>query len=188
MPVARCAWIAAFILAAIPAYAQSLGELARQEEARRADTTKATKTLSNSDLRPQDATGASPAPAAECFVSISQGRCVSAEEIVALSSANVLVPTQNTTVEQTWRRDSASLRARVAGAQQTVATFEAIAADDTKPPSDRKSAQRSLVTARQALAAYEWQWEKHETAAGAMRIPRAWIEPIPTLTKSQPQQ
>lgn len=176
------------VMAALPAYAQSLGALARQEEARRgAVTTKATRTLSNADLRPQDV--ASPAPAAEsaCFMSISQGRCVTADEIVAASNAGVVVNRQNTTLEQSWRLEAASIRTRLAGAQQTVATFEAIAADESKPPSDRKTAERSLVAARQALAGYARQWEKFETAAGGMRLPRAWIEPIPAFSTRTPQ-
>ena len=65
MRLGRSVCAAAAIAAAVPAYGQSLGELARQEEARRAATTekKAVKTLSNADLRPQDIIGTSTAGA-----------------------------------------------------------------------------------------------------------------------------
>jgi hypothetical protein len=190
MRLARCAGIAAIVLAAIPAYAQSLGELARQEEVRRGATTKAAKTLSNSDLRPQDITSpssAAPAVESSCFMSISKGRCVTAEELLALSNDKV-VSTTNAPFEQGWRQDAKSLRTRIEGEQKTVATFEAIAADESKSPGDRKSAERQLAAARQALAGYERQWEKFETSAAAMKIPHAWIEPTPTLSKYQTPQ
>jgi hypothetical protein len=180
------AFLALSIVAA-PAYAQSLGELARQEEARRAGTTKAAKTLSNADLRPQDITSPSSAPAVEsCFISISKGHCVSAEEMVSLSTADVFTK-QNAPFEQTWRRDAASLRSRIEGTQSNIETLEAVAMDERRSPGDRKGADRALVTLRQALAGYERQWVKFETDAGTKRIPHAWIEPIPALTKNQPQ-
>jgi len=187
MRLARCAGIAAIVLAAIPAYAQSLGELARQEEVRRGATTKAAKTLSNSDLRPQDITSpssAAPAVESSCFMSISKGRCVSAEEMLALSNDKV-VSTKNAPFEQGWRQDAASLRTRIAGAQHTVATLESIAADASKSLDDRKSGEHQLIGARQALAGYERQWEKFETSAEAQKIPRSWIEPVPALSKYQ---
>lgn len=190
MLLARCAGIAAIVLAAIPAYAQSLGDLARQEEARRAaTTTKTVKTLSNADLRPQDITDLSSAPPVEssCFMSISKGRCVTAEEMLALSNDKV-VSTKNAPLEQGWRQDAASLRTRIQGAQNTVATLAAIAADESKPAGDRTSAERQLVGARQALANYERQWEKLETNIEAEKIPHAWIEPIPTLSKYRTPQ
>ena len=187
-PLARCAWVAAIVLAAIPAYAQSLGELARQEEARRAAATHAAKKLSNADLRPQDITSPtspSSAPAAEsCYMSISKGRCVTAEEMLSVSNHQVLVK-KIAPLEEGWRKDAASLRSQIEGAQRAVRNLEALAADQGRSASDRKSAERSLVTARQALATYERQWEKFETNAGAEQIPRAWIEPIPTLTTTR---
>ena len=178
----------ALSIAAAPAYAQSLGELARQEEARRAVASKAAKTLSNADLQPQDIPSTSPAaPAESCFMSISQGRCVTADEMVSLSKDRV-VTRENAPFEQTWRRDAASLRSRIESTQSTIATLEAVAAEEGRLPGDKKGAERTLVRLRQALAGYEREWVKLETDAGTKRIPRAWIEPVPALTKNQPQQ
>lgn len=174
-------------IAAAPALAQSLAELARQEETRRAGTTKATKALSNADLRPQDIVSSSPvAPVDPCFMSIRKGRCVTADEMLSLSNESLFTK-QNAPFEQTWRRDAASLRSRIEGTQTSIATLEAIAADEGRSPGDRKGAERTLVTMRQALAGYDYEWVKLETTAGVKRIPRAWIEPVPALTKNQPQ-
>ena len=187
---ARCAGIAAIVMAAIPAYAQSLGDLARQEEARRAAATKAAKLLSNADLRPQDirepsATAA--APVESCYVSISKGGCVTAEELVSLSTDRV-VTRENAPHEQEWRQEADSLRSRIVGGQRAVTALEATAADQSKSPGERKSAERSVVTSRQALAGFERQWERFEANAVLKKVPRPWIEPVPTLTTKQSPQ
>ena len=91
-------------LMAAPAGAQSLGEVSRQEEARRVTTKKAVKTLTNSDLGPDAITqsaGAAPAEAS-CYMSKSLGRCVGVEELVAKSVAGVQTA-QNAPFELTYR-------------------------------------------------------------------------------------
>jgi len=185
MQFARCAGIAAIVMAAIPAYAQSLGDLARQEEARRAATTKAAKTLSNADLRPQDITNPSSAGAAtggSCYMSISKGRCVSAEEMVAQSSA--VVVNANAPREQGWRQEAAALRSQIEAAQDDIRNLERRLADDRiRPGSETRVDEKSLARSRELLVMYERKWERFETAAGVERIPHAWIEPVPALSK-----
>ncbi len=183
----RSVCAAAAVAAAVPAYGQSLGELARQEEARRATTEKkAVKTLSNADLRPQDIAGPSTGmPAESCYMSIRLGRCVSAEELMEASNAGVLTK-QNAPTEQRWRNDAQSIRSRVESFRSQIATLEAVIAAEGRS-SDKPGAERMLVKARQALDSYERQWEKLEMAAANQRIPRVWIEPIPTLPTKTPQ-
>ena len=176
-------------LAAAPVSAQSLGDIARQEEARRASAQKAAKTLSNADLDPSAIAappGAAPAESS-CYLSKSKGQCVSAEEMVATSVAGV--PTkENAPFEQKWRDDAEEIRSQIEKTQGSIATLEDAVADEGRSASGRKAIEKTLAGARQALARFERQWEVLEMAAGNQRVPRKWIEPIPTLTKNQPSQ
>ena len=176
-------------LTAAPAAAQSLGEIARQEEARRASVQKAAKTLSNADLDPSaivQQAGAAPAEPS-CYMSKSQGRCVTATEMVATSIAGV-VTKENAPFEQKWRNDAEEIRSQIEKTQDSIATIEAAVANEGRSASDRKALEKTLASARQALARFERQWEALETTAGNEHVPRKWIEPIPTLTKNLPPQ
>ncbi|HEX6164582.1 MAG TPA: hypothetical protein VFZ31_14525 [Vicinamibacterales bacterium] len=185
----RLLWTAAVIAAAVPAYGQSLGEIARQEEARRAGGSKSVKTLTNASLDPSaiaPAAGAAPV-AASCYMSIKLGRCVSADEMIANSAAGSLTR-ELAPLEPKWRQDAAQLRSQIERTQRSIATLETVVADGTRAASERKSAEQTLTAARQALAGFERQWVKLETTAGTQKIPRAWIEPIPALSSRAPQQ
>jgi hypothetical protein len=176
-------------LTAAAATAQSLGDIARQEEARRASVQKAAKTLSNADLDPSaivHQSGVAPA-VPSCYLSKSTGQCVSAEKMVANSVAGVLTK-ENAPFEQKWRQDAEEIRSQIEKTQASIATLEGAVADEGRSASDRKALAKTLVSARQALARFERQWEVLEMAAGNERVPRKWIEPIPALTKNQPQQ
>jgi hypothetical protein len=169
--------------------AQSLGDIARQEEARRASARKAVKTLSNADLDASviaQQSGNAPAETS-CYMSKSTGRCVTAAEMLATSVAGV-VTKENAPFEQKWRNDATEIRSQVEKAQHSIATLEEAVADGGRSVSDRKALEKTLAATRQALARFERQWEVLEMTAGNEHIPRKWIEPIPTLTKNQPQQ
>jgi len=183
-----CALLALLIEAA-PVAAQSLGDLARQEEARRASVQKAVKTLSNADLDPSAIAAPPGATSAEssCYLSKSKGQCVSAGEMVATSVAGVLTK-ENAPFEQKWRNDAEEIRSQIEKTQGSIATLENAVADEGRSASDRKALEKTLAATRQALARLERQWEALEKAAGNERVPRKWIEPIPTLTKNQPPQ
>ena len=175
----------ALSIAAAPAYAQSLGEVARPEEARRATTQKAAIVLSNADLDPSEvAQPAGDPPAESCYMSITKGRCVSAEEMVSNSVAGRLTK-ENAPLEQIWRQDAKAIRSQIQRTQQSIATLDAVVADEARSASDRKGAELALQAARQALAGLERQWAKLEKGAANQHVPRAWIEPIPTLTTRQ---
>lgn len=176
----------ALLISAAPAYAQSLAELVRQEEARRATTQKTVKVLSNADLRPQDITSPSAeTPVESCYMSISRG-CVSAEELLSMSNAGV-VTKENAPFEPKWRRDAQSIRSQLEKAQNEVAWLDAVVADEGRSLGERKAAEKALAARRQAVDGLERQWDKFEKAAANKYIPRPWIEPIPTLTTRNPQ-
>jgi len=178
----------AMLLTAAPAAAQSLGEIARQEEARRTSVQKAARTLSNADLDPSAISppaGAAPAESS-CYMSKSKGQCVSAEEMVGTSVAGVITK-ENAPFEQKWRDDAEQLRSQIEKTQDSMATLEAVVANEGRSASDRKTAEKVLADARQSLAGLERQWAKLEKAAANQHIPRKWLEPIPTLTKNQAQ-
>ncbi len=177
----------ALLIAAAPAYAQSLAELARQEEARRATTQKAVKVLSNADLRPQDITSPSAAtPGESCYLSISQARCVTADALIANSNQRIATIEQKK-VEPTWRRDAGSLRTQIEKAQADVEALEAAVGDMRRSPGERKAAEQRLLQLRPVVEGLERQWERLEKSAANMRIPHEWLEPIPTLTTRSPQ-
>jgi len=187
MLLVRNVCVGILIAAALPANAQSLGDVARQEEARRALAMKAVKTLSNADLSPSAiAQPADATPAESCYVSKSLGRCVSAEDLVSTSNAGV-VTKANAPFENRWRRDAKSLRSQLETARRGVTVLEATVADEKRSLGERKVAEKALAAAQQALAGFERQWEKLERTASNQHIPRQWIEPIPTLTTRNPQ-
>ncbi len=140
MRLVRTVCAGVVIAAALPADAQSLGDVARQEEARRASTAKAVKTLSNADLSPSEiAQPAGAAPAESCYMSNSQGRCVSAEELVSISNAGVATRA-NAPFEPNWRREAQSIRSQLGKAQSGVVVLEAAVADEGRSPGERKAA------------------------------------------------
>lgn len=183
IPLVRSVWAAAVITAAVPAYAQSLGEVSRQEEARRAAAKKAVITLSNANLRPAEIappSGAA-APAESCYMSIRLGRCVSAEEMVSNSIAGIRTK-ENAPTERRWRQDAESIRSQIEKTQGSIATLLRVVADEGRSASERKVAEQTLAAARLALAGFERQWQKLETDANNKHVPHGWIEPLPTLT------
>lgn len=176
--------LAGLLLAAPPAYAQSLGDVARQEEARRALTTKAVKTLSNANLSGSAVAPPSAAtPAESCYFSKSRGRCVSAEELVSTSKAGVVTPA-NAPFESYWRREATTLRSQLETARRGLTVLEATVADEERSSGEIKIAEKALTAAQQAVAGVERQWEKLERTASNQYVPRQWIEPIPTFTRN----
>lgn len=174
--------IAAAMMAA-PTAGQSLGDFARQEEARRAGAKKAVKTLSNADLGPRAITPSAGAAQEEpfCYMSISKGTCVSSEELISASVAGVLTK-QNAPLEQTYRAEAESLRSQIEKVRHSIATLDGVTASQGRSASDRKGAEAALVAARRTLAGLERNWERLERSVGNEHLPHKWIEPAPPLT------
>jgi len=120
-------------------------------------------------------------------MSISKGRCVSAEEMVAQGSA--VVVNANAPREQEWRQEAAALRSVIEATQEEIRNLEKrLASDRIRPGSETRADEKSLARSRDELVMYERKWARFETSAGVERIPRAWIEPIPALSKYQTPQ
>ncbi len=178
----------AAIATASPVSAQSLAEVARHEEARRNSVTKAAKTLTNADLK-LDGTVAAPAAAAAPaggYLSVTKGRYVTAEEIIAITNDNH-VKAELAAAEPNWRRQAGTIRSQLLKAQQEVAAMSTTAAAVDRSPGERAAAAKLLIRQQAVLADLESQWESFVKEAGKVRIPQAWLEPIPTLATRNPR-
>ena len=169
------------VLTAAPIGAQSLGDIARQEEARRVLAKKAVKTLSDSDL----GAGAIAQPAergeSSCYLSKSEGGCVSAERLVA-NSITGAATRQNAPLERLFRAEAESIRSQIEPTLDAMATLDSVIVDRTRSAGDRTAAETSLARARQRLASLERNWEKLAKALANQGLPQKWIEPAPPLT------
>lgn len=148
------------IAASASTSAQSLGQIAKQEEARRAATKKAARSFSNDDLGPQAIASPRTANAAACYQSISTGGCVTADAIIAASNAK-LHGEVTRRQEAAWRDRADKIRAELATARGS--------------------------NNQRFIADVERRWVKLETTAEAEQVPRQWLEPIPTLSTRTPQ-
>ena len=180
-----CAALAATAIA-VPAYAQTLADVARKEEARRAAVKAPSKVYSNADLKRDDASLSSLAPAEEepCYMSASLKKCVSADEMLARTSKNV-ANDELKKKEPTFRGAAQALRERIDKAQAEMATMSATAADQKRSAAERAVAAQRVADRQKDLETLEKQWLKLETDAGKMAIPREWLEPIPKFASSQ---
>jgi hypothetical protein len=178
------------LAAAAPMSAQSLADVARQEEARRA-TTKSVKSFSNADLKPGEvvspAAAAAPAlaPAASaepagCYMSVSQGRCISADEMLARMKQS-----EQARFEATWRTRAARIRALATRLQADLNAYGTIVADDRRLESEREAAARKLVATTSAMRDQEALWNALEKEAAIAELPRAWLEPAPVFPNTQ---
>ena len=185
--MARCGLLSAAILlglTAAPTSAQSLGDLARQEEARRVSAKKAVKTLSNSDLGAGAIEQRAERGEPSCYMSKSEGGCVSGEQLVANSIAGA-VTQQNAPLEQLFRAEAESIRSQIQQTLDAITTFESVIINRTRSAGDRTAAEASLARARQRLASLERNWEKLTKALANQGLPHKWIEPLPTLTTAK---
>jgi hypothetical protein len=184
-------------LTADPAAAQSLADVARQEEARRKTAKKAVKSFSNADLAPSAAASAAPADAAppttsataaDCIMSASQGKCVPAEEVVAKSQDE---PTQADPqvkmTEATVRQRANAARQRLEKARQEFNTLSTTADDPSRSPGERAAAARLASQRESMLSSIERGWLALEREVADQGLPREWLHPIPTLSTRTPQ-
>lgn len=176
------------LAAAAPANAQSLAELARTEEARRATST-SVKSFSNANLKPGEvASPAAPvapaaaeaAEAAACYKSISLDRCISANEMLGQ-----VKKAQQERFESTWRTRAGRIRIQVARLQADIDAYSTIVADSRRLESERAAAARKLVATVSAMRDQEGAWRVLEKEAVAAEMPQAWLEPAPTFPNTQ---
>lgn len=183
--IARTVMVGALVVIASSASAQSLADVARQEEARRAAVKAAAraKVLTNADLAadpradgvaaaPSAASAAlapAPAAAASAPAGANPGN-VSAGAVVAAAPPDAK-PKED---EASWRRRAADLRARVEKAQKAVDVFATgTPAEDPREQARvdalRKRAQDTLTRAEDALRLLIMQ-------ADVAGVPPAWVQ------------
>lgn len=185
----RIGVVAALTAAAPSVHAQSLADLARQEEARRA-TSKSVKSFSNADLKPGEIVASAPVVAstpadaaksaepAGCYMSISLGRCVSANEMLAN-----LKKAERANFESSWRSRASRIRTLVARLQADIDAYTAIMDDSRRLESERSNAARKLVATMSAMRDQEGLWQVLEKEAAAAEMPHAWLEPVPVFPR-----
>jgi len=192
--IARRRTVAVAVCLAIAgtAGAQSLGEVARREAARRESMKPAAKVYTNANLKadplsvPVATTGAGTAPSAG-YLSISTGRYVTAEEMIALTNANV-VTGEKALQEPNWRRQADSLRAQLLKIQQETDAMQSTSADETRSASERAAAERMVALRKIVIADLERRWARLEQQAEIQRIPQEWLDPRPKLSPPQTPQ
>ena len=192
--IARRRTVAVAVCLAIAgtAGAQSLGEVARREAARRESMKPAAKVYTNANLKadplsvPGATTGAGTAPSAG-YLSISTGRYVTAEEMIALTNANV-VTGEKALQEPNWRRQADSLRAQLLKIQQETDAMQSTSADETRSASERAAAERMVALRKIVIADLERRWARLEQQAEIQRIPKEWLDPRPKLSPPQTPQ
>ena len=171
-------------IAAAPAFGQSLGELARQEEARRAATPKAKKSYSNADLG-ADAIVADAAPAAKpavpgCYDSKTEKACVSGEEVVANSSAAAAKPpVADAPKEENYRSQAAAVRDELTRIQPEIEALAAQSVDAKLSADKRQLVTEQLNDKRVTLQRLQNRWARLEKQVKDLKIPHDWIEPVP---------
>ena len=183
--LASTATALAFVaLAAGSARAQqqaTVAEVARQAEAAKATVKKATKTYTNSDLSADPRGEPAPAPApASGFVSKSLGKPVPAEELVARSEAQVESGAAKES-EEAWRKRADSARKQVDQLRERLTEPMTSDASRSESPAVRVGNASEIATTRAALESARKQWARLETFAKALKVPMAWIEPLPTF-------
>ncbi|OFW45209.1 MAG: hypothetical protein A3J29_10995 [Acidobacteria bacterium RIFCSPLOWO2_12_FULL_67_14b] len=177
--LAGCAVV---ISTALPAFAQtpSLGDLAKRVEADRATARRASKAYTNADLIADPDAAAVPAPpspsdapATGAYMSISAGRMLSAEEIIARSEARIAANRQHMD-EGYWRLSAASLRSQLERAKTEV---DLLSTPVERSPQQQALTDKALARAQKVLADLQERWRKFEDSAHYATVPKAWLEP-----------
>lgn len=189
MTRARVAMIATAVAIAMSGSAsgQSLGQIAKQEEARRAAAKKPARSFTNDDLGPQAIVSpAATKPTEACYRSASTGECVSADEMIAASNAKLNAEVTQRK-EAVWRGASGHIKSLLAKLQDEARVLAASAANEHKTPVERRSAASLLLVKQRSIEDQERRWHKLVDDAAREQIPREWYEPAPTLSTRSPQ-
>lgn len=181
-----CALIALSCAAAFaqaPA-APSLADVARQAEAAKATAKKAKKSYTNSDLS-VDFTAPAPAPASAVTpsapVATAGAPPAPAAGAAATNDAKPAEPEVPKESEETWRMRAESLRKQIDDMKARVAQLSLPDPRRDENPVLKRSNDVNLATARSALDGLKTQWARFEASAKEVKIPMAWIEPLPSF-------
>ena len=175
----------ALLMAAAPAFSQSLADVARAEEARRGTAKKATKSYSNADLGPGGVREeAAPEEAGEesCFKSKETGKCAPAEQVIA-NSAGALKVVEDAPKEAPIRSEADTIRGELARVQAEIDSFQAQEGNASLPVAKRQAATEALRMRRISLDGFQRRWARLERQVKEHNLPHAWIEPVPGNVK-----
>ena len=176
---------AACLVAALPAAAQSLGDVARAEEARRATAKKAVKSFSNADLAANEIAppvAPPPAPAAATASPVAANASPVAADAATAPDAAAAAPK-----ESEWRSTADDLRRQLQKAREELDKLNAVADNDSRLSSDRTAAARLAAHQIKALERIEARWLRFEKDAESLKVPREWLQPVPILSTRIPQ-
>lgn len=170
--IGRVAIIVAMVSAAPAVLAQSLVDVARQEEARRASIRKPSKVFTNATLSPapDQAAGSTrgQAPAVAAAAPLASGNSTS-----ATAAAPAVKPAAATLDEKQWRSRAALLRAGVAAARRELAALDGASHAD---PREQAMLETLRKRRQAALAESEEARRRFEIQADAAQVPRAWLQ------------
>lgn len=170
----------ALSFAAAPALAQSLGDVARAEEARRTTAPKAKKVYSNADLGPGGVPEAvpPPPPPADCYVSKQSDGCVPPEAVVENSEA-ALKALEEAPKEGPIRAEADTIRGELARLQAEINQLQAQQVDQSLTAARRQAATDMLAMRRGGFEGFQRRWARLEKQVRDYKLPHAWIEPVP---------
>ena len=161
-----------------------LADVARQAEAAKTTTKKATKTYTNSNLssdaRRERAPAPTPAPTSG-LVSKSPGKLVAAEEMPGRSDAKAEDEAIGKESEATWRMRAASLRKQIDQLRARLTELTTSDAPRAESPAVRALNGSDIANTRASLDGLRKQWARLEASARERKIPLSWIEPLPTF-------
>lgn len=151
----------------------SLAEIARQEEARRAQTRKAARVFTDADLSSDPNAVAAPATDKDANAPTTD------KAAEAPAAADTTKPTATAAKAE---ESEAIWRARAQRIQDTVDRARAaVAASSIASPSENPREQELLAkllnTAKKRLETAEQQWRLFEMQADVARVPKEWIVP-----------
>jgi hypothetical protein len=168
-----CLIMAAWSSTAAAQTTPSLGDVARQEEARRGQTRKAARVFTNADLSSDPSAVAAAANNKEANASAT---AKPADAPAAVETATpALTPAKAEESEAVWR-------ARAQRIQDTLDRARAaVAASSVPSPSENPREQELLAklldTAKKKLETAEQQWRLLEMQADVARVPKEWLVP-----------
>ena len=177
----------------VAARAQSLGELAKAEAARRASAKKAAQTITDKDIKPASPSGTSPeAPAATAEATAAADAAAKPETAAGEGGANPEEPmkARDKRDEPYWRKRFTETREAVGKAQQDAADMQArIAAIDTEMQDaklsvarrselnvEREGAQLALKRFKQNAADLAGELANLERRAQEAKIDPSWMK------------
>lgn len=194
-PLACAALTLICVVTAAPAWAQSLGDVARKEAERRTTAKKAVKSFSNADLNPSEISNPSAAPAATEAVGGNSaadnqakpaaGSPATDPNAAATQKEPAAAPREQK--EPEWRANAEALRQLIDKAQADYAKSAALAADTSRSPGERAGTSQFLAQQARALEGLERNWQRLEKQAEALRVPRTWLDPRPIFAPRIPR-